>query len=99
MIHGWNAFSNHISVNPVLHAYLKANNSHVFAVDWRDASELPYVVARRIITSIAGRICGLLRYFVKETQIDIANLHLIGHSLGCHIATHIGRCFDREIGR
>ncbi|CAG9806296.1 unnamed protein product [Chironomus riparius] len=99
MIHGWNAFSNHISVNPVLHAYLKANNSRVLAVDWRDASQLSYVVARRIITSIAGRICGQLRYFVKETQIDIANLHVIGHSLGCHIATHIGRCFDGEIGR
>lgn len=99
MIHGWNAFSNHISVNPVLHAYLKANNSHVLAVDWRDASELPYVIARHIITSIAGKICGKLRYFVKETRIDVGNLHLIGHSLGCHIATHVGRCFDGEIGR
>ncbi|KAG5670568.1 hypothetical protein PVAND_000821 [Polypedilum vanderplanki] len=23
----------------------------------------------------------------------------IGHSLGCHIATHVGRCFNGEIGR
>lgn len=101
LIHGWNANSDHISMLPVRNAYLKRNESHVMAIDWREIAELPYIVARDLIAKVGREICMKLRKFFSQfaTTIDVNRVHIVGHSLGCHIATHVGRCFNGEIGR
>jgi alpha-beta hydrolase superfamily lysophospholipase len=99
LIHGWNAHSNHISMQTVRNAYLKRGVSHVMAVDWREIAELPYIVARNLIAVVGGRICSQLRHFADGSNVTAANMHIVAHSLGCHIATHVGRCFGGKIDR
>jgi pimeloyl-ACP methyl ester carboxylesterase len=99
LIHGWNANSNHISIQPVRNAYLKRNVSHVLAVDWKEIADLPYIVARDLIALVGGKVCKQLKEFTATTKISVDRLHIVGHSLGCHIATHVGRCFNGQIGR
>lgn len=99
MIHGWNADSNHISIQSVRNAYLKRNVSHVMSVDWSEIASLPYIVARDLIAIVGGKICVKLKTFMESWNVSAASIHIVGHSLGCHIATHVGRCFNGEIGR
>jgi pimeloyl-ACP methyl ester carboxylesterase len=99
LIHGWNADSNHISIQSVRNAYLKRNVSHVLAADWSGIAALPYIVARDLIAVVGGRICSQLKSITESFNATAASIHVVGHSLGCHIATHVGRCFNGGIGR
>lgn len=67
--------------------------------DWRDIAGMRYFVARELIASVGKRICEMLENFVEQAKIDLGRVHVVGHSLGAHIGTHVGRCFKGEIGR
>lgn len=41
----------------------------------------------------------MLKEFIESININPDNVHLIGHSLGSHIATAIGKVFNGSIGR
>lgn len=99
MIHGWNADSEHVALETVRNSYLKLNSSHLLMADWRDVANMRYFVARAMIAPVGKRICELLEGFVKQARISPERIHVVGHSLGSHIATHVGRCFKGEIGR
>lgn len=68
-------------------------------VDWREIANMRYLVAREMIAPVGKRICELLDIFVKQANVGPDRIHIIGHSLGSHIATHVGRCFKGEIAR
>lgn len=99
MIHGWNADSEHVAMETVRNSYLKLNTSHLLMADWRDIASMRYIIARNMIASVGERICKLLKIFVERAKIDPEWIHIVGHSLGAHVATHVGRCFKGEIGR
>lgn len=67
--------------------------------DWRDIANMRYSAARQLIALVGRRICELLRIFLAQAQIGPESIHVVGHSLGAHIATHVGRCFDGAIDR
>lgn len=99
MIHGWNADSKHVALETVRNSYLKLNTSHLLMADWRDIAAMRYFVAREMIAKVGRRICTLLKGFIKQAEIGPDGIHVVGHSLGAHIATHVGRCFNGEIAR
>lgn len=67
--------------------------------DWRDIANMRYFTAREMIASVGKRICELLDIFVKQAKIGPERIHIVAHSLGSHIATHVGRCFEGKIER
>lgn len=67
--------------------------------DWRDIAGMRYIVARKLIALVGNRICKLLEIFVEKAKVSPEGIHIVGHSLGVHIGTHVGRCFNREIAR
>lgn len=69
----------------------------VIAVDWSGGNRFPYdqAVANTIIAADATRY--LLETIVKK-GVQPQKIHLIGHSLGAHISSYIGR-FLPNIGR
>lgn len=99
MIHGWNADADHVALETVRNSYLKLNSSHLLMVDWRDIASMRYFVARDMIASVGKRICDLLKVFAQQAKIGPKRIHIVGHSLGAHVATHVGRCFNGEIAR
>lgn len=99
LIHGWNADVEHVALETVRNSYLKLNSSHLLMADWRDIANMRYSIARNMISSIGKRICELLKVFVEQANVETERIHIVGHSLGAHIGTHVGRCFNSEIGR
>jgi hypothetical protein len=84
LIHGWNADMDHMAMQPVKDAYLKINQS-MLIVDWQDLAYLPYSVTRPLVTRIGDKICSMLRPIFSSMDLDLDDVHLIGHSLGAHI--------------
>lgn len=82
LIHGWNADAKHISMQPVRNAYLRINEYHVVAVDWREIANMPYIVARDLIGVIGRRICEIFKSLVLRLNVSPNRIHIIGHSLG-----------------
>lgn len=99
LIHGWNADPEHVALETVRNAYLRLNTSHVLMADWREIASMRYLTAREMIASVGKAICKQLKTFAERAQIGADKIHIVGHSLGAHIATHVGRCFNRQLAR
>jgi pimeloyl-ACP methyl ester carboxylesterase len=88
LIHGWNADSAHISMQPVRNAYLRQNVTHVVSVDWREIAEMPYIVARDLIGAIGKRVCAIFKGFAAAMRVSPGRVHIVGHSLGENVIWH-----------
>lgn len=99
LIHGYVSSRYHISIEPIKQAYLSAGNVNLMIVDWSQASYQLYGVSRRITSQVAFRIAQMLDDFLRDNNINGDSVHLIGHSLGAHIAGNIGRMMSERVGR
>ena len=99
LIHGWTADRNHVSLKPLKNAYLSRGDVNLLIVDWPNVSKLPYEKSRILVKNVGARIGQLLNELMTKAQIDPKNIHLIGHSLGAHIAGNIGRYLNEKLGR
>ena len=63
---------------------------NVIAVDWSGGNQFPYeqAVANTVIAAVAIR--QLLQAII-EKGVQPQQIHLIGHSLGAHISSYVGR--------
>ncbi|KAJ6221998.1 hypothetical protein RDWZM_000543 [Blomia tropicalis] len=79
--------------------YLENEDINMFIVDWSRANSNPYgqaVVNSRVVgPMIAIQIQG----FVREHGGNISDYHLLGHSLGAHVAGYAGKFLKGELGR
>ncbi|CAL8102383.1 unnamed protein product [Orchesella dallaii] len=71
-------------------AYLNLRDTTVILVDWsRGASGYyPQIVAN---TRVVAREISLFIRYVKTLWITPKRIHLVGHSLGAHIASYVGK--------
>ncbi|KAL5290005.1 hypothetical protein ACFFRR_009789 [Megaselia abdita] len=86
IIHGYVAHKDHIATSPIKN-------------DWRDASSLDYLNSRSFVERIGQRLAKLLSTFIRVNNVPLQKVHIIGHSLGAHVAGVIGRYFNGSIGR
>lgn len=63
---------------------------NVIAVDWSGGNRFPYnqAVANTVITAAVTR--QLLETIIDK-GVQPQQIHLIGHSLGAHISSYVGR--------
>lgn len=99
LIHGYIASRYHSSITPIKNAYLSAGNVNLIVVDWSQASYQMYDVSRTLTSQVAYRVSKILERFISENEIDRGLVHLIGHSLGAHIAGNVGRYMGNSLGR
>lgn len=99
LIHGYIASRYHSSIEPIKRAYLTAGNVNLMIVDWSQASYQMYEVSRRLTSQVALRIARTLDGFLQTNNIDSDLVHLIGHSLGAHVAGIVGRSMKSRVGR
>lgn len=99
VIHGYIANRYHSSILPIKNAYLSAGNVNLLIVDWSQASYQMYDVSRTLTSQVAHRVSEILERFITENDIDRGLVHLIGHSLGAHIAGNVGRYMGGTLGR
>lgn len=99
LIHGYIASRYHNSIEPIKKAYLNAGNVNLMIVDWSQASYQMYEISRGLTSQVAMRIARILDEFLQANDIDSGLVHLIGHSLGAHIAGNVGRNMNARVGR
>uniref|UniRef100_A0A182Q7B6 Lipase domain-containing protein n=1 Tax=Anopheles farauti TaxID=69004 RepID=A0A182Q7B6_9DIPT len=99
LIHGWNADRNHPSILPIRTAYLVQDKHNLLVVDWSPVAQLPYPTARALALPVGNRIGSIMAHFVERLAIDYGQVHVIGHSLGAHMAGVVGRYFGGKLAR
>lgn len=46
--------------------------------------------------NVGNVICGLARFLIEEFNLKPRDTHLIGHSVGVHVAGAAGKCLKKD---
>lgn len=71
-------------------AYLSVSDFNVISVDWALLSKKPYPVARLLVGNLGEKIANMVDFLVG-LGVSLRDIHLIGHSLGAHVAGIAGQ--------
>uniref|UniRef100_A0AAY4CC17 PLAT domain-containing protein n=1 Tax=Denticeps clupeoides TaxID=299321 RepID=A0AAY4CC17_9TELE len=101
IIHGWSMSGMfekwmHKLVAAVRRRETEAN---VLVVDWLNLSQQLYPTAVNHTRLVGHRIASLLNWLQDEEQLVLGNVHLIGYSLGAHVAGYAGTFVKGRLGR
>uniref|UniRef100_A0A8C1X9S0 PLAT domain-containing protein n=1 Tax=Cyprinus carpio TaxID=7962 RepID=A0A8C1X9S0_CYPCA len=89
VIHGW-------TVSGLFESWKDAN---VIVVDWLDTAQNYYALAAQN-TKMVGQEIGLFIDWLEESaNVPLEKLHLLGYSLGAHIAGFAGSHATNKVGR
>ncbi|KZC03801.1 Venom phospholipase A1 [Dufourea novaeangliae] len=97
-IHGFMENADSDNVQIIIKAYLDKGDVNVILVDWGEvAIDINYLYVASQVTVIGKAVAESLKKLVEV--IDLNTLHVVGHSLGAHIAGHIGRFVSVTLSR
>ncbi|RZC32183.1 endothelial lipase-like, partial [Asbolus verrucosus] len=98
-IHGFTEPSPGKSGRAIVDAYLsRRDNFNVILVDWSELATFPwYLPAVRNVKFVAERLRNFLEVFDDSGEIPMKKLHVIGFSLGSHIAGFTGKRLKRGL--
>ncbi|XP_065218173.1 pancreatic triacylglycerol lipase-like [Planococcus citri] len=92
IIHGFTASIESSWMTEMAMAYLSRIDANIFLVDWgggaKNANYLQVAANTRVVGVIMSRF---LNYLVYYEGVDPDSVHIIGHSLGAHIAGYMGK--------
>jgi pancreatic triacylglycerol lipase len=80
-------------------ALLNASRMNVIAVDWSGGNKLPYTQATANTQVVGAEIARLIKSVCEKSGAKAADFHIIGHSLGAHIAGYTGQRLDGQLGK
>ena len=64
----------------------------MIAVDWGKLCPKPfYIEARSHVKGVGQQVAGLVDFLVAEQLLKTEDLHVLGHSLGAHVAGNVGK--------
>lgn len=80
---------------PTVNEYLKKSNVDVITVSWgKHAKYIYYPNSVRAVQAVSQHIADTVLEVFEKYAVPIENFHLIGHSLGAHIAGFVGKTVD-----
>ncbi|BFZ16539.1 hypothetical protein BsWGS_19578 [Bradybaena similaris] len=87
-------FLNNPDTNPWLtdmkDALLRRGDYNVVIVDWAGGNGPPYSQASANTRLVGAQIAQLIHLLISSKGVTAADLHIIGHSLGAHVAGYAG---------
>lgn len=101
VIHGWTVsgmFESWVS-KLVSALYEREHTANVIVVDWLDTAQNHYIVAAQSTKEVGQEIASFIDWIEETTNIPLDNLHLIGYSLGAHVAGFAGSHATNKVGR
>ncbi|BES94659.1 phosphatidylcholine 1-acylhydrolase activity [Nesidiocoris tenuis] len=100
VIHGWMDNWKKEFCQSMIKAYLPCQDYNVVVVDWKEADNVVYPWCRYKVPVVGKIVAKFLDRLRSEYGFDAAKSHLIGHSLGAHVAAVAGRNLEGgKIGR
>ena len=88
--HGWNSHGRGYGQDfaPI---FLEVGDFNIFSIDWGDLeSWISYPTAAIRTTAVGRHAAGLVQLMV-EAGSTLADVHLVGHSLGAHVVGFLGK--------
>lgn len=101
-IHGFTEHGFGVSAKAIRDAYLSRNEYYnIMLLNWGHLSVFPWYTEAVENTKIVGKILGdFLKFYNNTGELPVSKLHLIGFSLGSHIAGFSGKLLGkRKIAR
>ncbi|KAL7305389.1 hypothetical protein TKK_0002132 [Trichogramma kaykai] len=99
VIHGWTDTGSAAWMHDIRRNYLKSGNYNVVIVDWSVGSTKDYLTSTRLTRTVAEYAAKFLEFLVAEGVCRMDKIHILGHSLGAHIAGLIGYQLQGQLGR
>lgn len=98
IIHGWTASYNETMTPLVASALMSRAACNIIAVDWPKARNLFYPSARWAVRDAGNQVGSMIMCLHDKHGMSLNTLHLIGFSLGAHVAGYAGKYVgDRRI--
>lgn len=69
---------------------LNLQDMNIIVVDWSKGNNFPYTQAANNARLVGAEIARLIKSLVNKTSTSLSMIHLIGHSLGAHVAGYAG---------
>ncbi|KAL1490866.1 hypothetical protein ABEB36_011551 [Hypothenemus hampei] len=95
LVHGWIENHHRSWYEKIANEYLKNDNFNIILVDWEKAARMPYEFSAES-TKFVGNQLGI---FIVNSSAPPDNVHIIGHSLGAHVAGFAGKRYFQETGK
>ncbi|XP_004629017.2 hepatic triacylglycerol lipase [Octodon degus] len=90
IVHGWSVDGTLENWVHQLAAALGTQPVNVALVDWLALAHRHYAVAVRNARLVGQEVAALLRWMEESAHLSPSNVHLIGYSLGAHVAGFAG---------
>ncbi|XP_076847789.1 lipoprotein lipase isoform X2 [Brachyhypopomus gauderio] len=101
VIHGWTVsglFENWVA-KLVAALYNREKDANVIVVDWLNTAQNHYVLAAQKTRKVGQEVGHFIDWIEEMTNIPLEKLHLIGYSLGAHVAGFAGSYATNKVGR
>ncbi|XP_026666971.1 pancreatic triacylglycerol lipase-like, partial [Ceratina calcarata] len=99
-VHGYMENTEADNVQIIIRAYLDRGDVNVILLDWGDVTiDINYVYVASQVPAIGKAVAEFLEKLFTFDAIDLNTFHVIGHSLGAHVAGHIGRFLNGTLNR
>lgn len=101
VIHGWTLSGMYESwvAKLVSALYEREQTANVIVVDWLNSAQNHYVVAAQNTKAVGREIAHFIDWIEETTNMPLDNIHLIGYSLGAHVAGFAGSHATNKVGR
>ncbi|XP_034946131.1 uncharacterized protein [Chelonus insularis] len=87
IVHGFGSDCEHIWVYEMRSALMSVHDCNIVCVDWSPGSAIPNYVRAAANTRLVGRQLAKL---IKSLNVSLDTVHMIGFSLGAHVAGFAG---------
>ncbi|XP_056595233.1 hepatic triacylglycerol lipase [Triplophysa dalaica] len=102
IIHGWtmNGIMEQWIFNMASALKFRRGQVNVIISDWRSLALQPYPIAAKNSRQVGRDVATLLEWLEGAVQLSMDKVHLIGYSLGAHVAGFTGSHFrGQKVGR
>ncbi|XP_017262832.1 lipoprotein lipase [Kryptolebias marmoratus] len=101
VIHGWTVTGMFESWVPKLVSalYEREPNANVIVVDWLTRANQHYPTSAAYTKLVGRDVAKFVSWLQKELQLPWERIHLLGYSLGAHVAGIAGDLTDHKISR
>lgn len=99
VVHGWLESGTKMWVKRLKDKYFINGYHNVVLVDWQKYALLEYTFAARKSRKIGAYLGQVLISLILAEKIRIEDIHLVGHSLGAHIAGIAAKTIQKQLGK
>ncbi|XP_069505822.1 lipoprotein lipase isoform X1 [Ambystoma mexicanum] len=101
VIHGWTVTGMYESWVPKLvdALYKREPDSNVVVVDWLSRAQQHYPVAAGYTQLVGHDVAKFIDWMEENLNYPVDNLHLLGYSLGAHVAGVAGSLTNKKVQR